>query len=196
RRSVSQIEVSGAIHLDLDGTTLLGRIRIAGVVTQNVVVARFGVDPLQRLIEVVRIDDGDAAGLLGQHPQAVLRFTNVILPLHLIDLLVEIGAADETARIDRVQRGVRTVGFARELGKLRRQIGERELLRLTVGVERVHVAGAAAAVAAVGITAVGLSRYSLITGHALPRRAGPLPRRGVRIEVVAVAQVDERLAPV
>ena len=40
-------------------------VRILRVVAEHVVVARLGVDPLQRLVEIVLVDDGDAAGLLG-----------------------------------------------------------------------------------------------------------------------------------
>src|SRR6478672_5873102 len=143
RSSVFQIEAARSIHADLDGTALFCGIRIAGVVTQNIVIAGFRIDPLQRLVEIVRVDDRDTAGLLRQHAQAVLRFANVILPLDLIDVFVQIRTADETARINRVERGVGAVRFPRELGELRREIGERELVRLLVRRERVGVARSA-----------------------------------------------------
>ena len=38
-------------------------------------------DSLRVLVEVVLVDDGDAAGLLGEHAQAVLRLAHVCVPL-------------------------------------------------------------------------------------------------------------------
>src|SRR2546423_11383615 len=58
-------------------TPAFRRIGILRVVTQNVVVARLRVDPLQRLAEVVLIDDCEAAGLFSNHPQTVLRLPDV-----------------------------------------------------------------------------------------------------------------------
>ena len=108
--------------------TSIFRVRFSGSgirrgVAQHVVVARLVVDPLQRLVEVVLVDDGDAAGLVGQHAQAVLRLAHVLAELHRIELLVEIGAGDQPARIDRVDRRVRAVGGPRQLAELARQVG-------------------------------------------------------------------------
>src|SRR5262249_61964946 len=116
-------------HLYLDVAELLQRIRITGVVTQNVVVARLGVDPFERLVEVVLVHDRVAAGELGDRPQAVLRFAYVILPVGRVERgLIEVGTADETARIDRVHRHVRAIRFARELRELAGQIGRGEFV--------------------------------------------------------------------
>ena len=108
----------------------LRRIRIARVVAEHVVVAARRVDLLQRLVEVVHVDDGEAAGLLGQHPQAVLRLAHVVAPLGRIHLLVDVGAGHQPARVDGVDRGVRAVGRARDLAELERQVGIAERFRL------------------------------------------------------------------
>jgi hypothetical protein len=55
----------------------------------------------------------------------------MVLPLHLIDVFVEIRTADEAARIDRVERGVRAVRRAPQLAELLREIGERVLVLLS-----------------------------------------------------------------
>ena len=52
------------------------------------------------------------------------------MPLDRIDLLVEVGAADEPSRVDRVYRRVRAVGRARQFGELARQIRFGELVAL------------------------------------------------------------------
>ena len=62
-----------ALDLDFDLAGAPGRVRVRRVVAEHVVVARLGVDPLQRLVEVVLVHHRDAAGLLGDHAQAVLR---------------------------------------------------------------------------------------------------------------------------
>ena len=64
------------------------------------------------------------------HPQAVLGLTDVVLPLHHVDFLVEIRTADQTARVDGVDRRVGAVGFARQLGEFRREIRGGELVAL------------------------------------------------------------------
>ena len=48
------------------------------------------VDAVQRLVEVILIDDGDSAGIFGEHPQAVLCLPHVFAPLDGIDLLVDV----------------------------------------------------------------------------------------------------------
>ena len=80
-----------ARHLDFDLPAALGRIRVARVVAEHVVVAARRVDPLQRLVEVVHVDDREAAGLFGQHAHAVLRLPHVGVPLLRVDLLVDVG---------------------------------------------------------------------------------------------------------
>ena len=92
------------------------RIRIAGVVTQNVVVARLRIDPLQRLVEVVRVDDRDSRRSAPPARAGCSAFRecgSATRPDRRF--LVEIRPADEAARIDRVDRGVGAVGFPRQL---------------------------------------------------------------------------------
>src|SRR4029453_9128872 len=106
------------VGLDLDPARPLHYVRVARVVAKHVVIAAFGIDPLQGLVEVVLIDRGESAGLLRDHPQAVLRFAEVIVPLGRIDLFVDVGPGHEPARVNRVKRRVGAVGGARQLRRV------------------------------------------------------------------------------
>src|SRR5262249_41946017 len=79
-----------ARHLDLDLATALGRIRILRVVAQHVIVARLRVDALQRLAEVVLVDDRETACFLRDDAETVLRLPDVFGPLLRIDLFVDV----------------------------------------------------------------------------------------------------------
>src|SRR5207249_4790277 len=105
RRAVIQAVIPLPRDANLNLPPSLHRIRITGVVTQNIVVARLRVDPLQRLVEVVLIDDGDPAGLLGDDAQAVLRFADVILPFDRIEWQNYIRESQNSLRVIAEQTG-------------------------------------------------------------------------------------------
>ena len=120
--------MSGRCHLDLDLARPLQRIRVRRGVAEHVVVAGLVVDPLERLVEVVLIDDRDAAGFVGQHAQAVLRLAHVLAVFDRVELFVEIRTGDQAARVDRVDRRVGAVRGARQLAELAREVGVGERL--------------------------------------------------------------------
>ncbi len=98
------------------------------------------------------------------------------------------GTADEAARIDRVDRGVRAVRGARQLGQLAREIGVGELVALLFR-ERNG-----------SLVVARCCRHRRSSPATAAVRAPCAPASSARllerIEVVAVADVDERLAPV
>ncbi len=85
--------------------------RLRRVVADQVVRARVRNNLLHRARQIVAIDDGPAVGLIGEHPQRVLRLAQrVVAPRHP-DVLVDVELPGRQAtRVDGVERGVVAVG--------------------------------------------------------------------------------------
>ena len=111
------------VRLDLELAPALRGVGVRRVVPEHVVVAGLGVDPLERLVEVVRVDAAKPPVRSASVAQAVLLLPHVFVPLGRVDLLVEIGAGDEAPRVDRVDRRVGAVGGLRQLRELANQVG-------------------------------------------------------------------------
>src|SRR5439155_6577036 len=75
----------------------LERIGVAGVVPEHIVVAARGVDAFQSLVEVVLIHDRQTAGLFGENANAVLRLSQVLVPLMWIDWFGDVSTRNQTA---------------------------------------------------------------------------------------------------
>ena len=109
------------------------------------------------------------AGQLGEHPQRVLRLRHVPLIRRHVDRLVDVRPGGQAARVDGVDDDVGAHRRARQLGELRHQIRIRERRLLTKRV------------------ALGFAGALLLLFLASVRE---------RIEVVPVADIDERLAAI
>ena len=134
-------------------------IGILRVVPEHVVVARLGVDPLQRLVEVVLVDDGDAAGLLGDARAgcpatcARTRSTAADRPARRCR-----PSADQAARVDRVDRR-RSRGWpAASARRARARDRRRRTSRSASAAASSDRSGAAAAVARCSLRCSGCAR--------------------------------------
>ena len=73
------------------------------------------------------IDYGKAAREVGDRAKAVNGLRDVGFPLDGIDVLADITAGDEAARIDRIERGVGAIGRARHVRHVSDELGIGEL---------------------------------------------------------------------
>src|SRR4029434_2095197 len=128
------------------------------------------------------------AGQIGDCAKAIDRLRDIAVPFHRVEVLADVAAGHEAARIDRVKRGVRAVGGPRRVRHVTHKLGVRKLrtLRHEIGV---HASIRADAVA---LTVAAIPAAGVITRSELLLE----PRLLERIEVVPAADPDDRLPTV
>ena len=166
---------------------LLQRIGIGRVVAEHVVVARLGVDPLQRLVEVVLVDDRDSR-------RSARRCTR------------RLSCVSRTCSCQSTGSTLSRRGPGRRPGRADRSCRSVVLARLAARVSSDSSRARSAAANSLPSCENGLrvapvlaGRRCSVLGCCRSRVRWPLRLRArlrERIEVVAVADVDERLAAV